>query len=369
MNVLPYYIYLDSKIVGTAKQIATFFVDQIFSSTNTTVLIKKYKHKSAKQIANIFRQQNITYQFVLAEDLDKLENGIIFYPFNAQSNCRAVANRKLMHIFITHGESNKAASVKPIIRIYDYVFTSGQVGINRFLAYGIFSEYDVDVGRIIMVGDTFVGKTGLSSKGEKCIFYAPTWEGGIEQENYSSLAFWENLAERILFKQVKYQVNSVLIRLHPNTGYRLSIYQKHILSLVRILLKKENNNIILYEPNLSLSFWKKLELRKIGVRFVNELSQFQAVFAFCDISAMETQLVNENISYELFYPRYQSTTIAIPDLNIYCEVAKIGIQAVWLSLNNALNYRKHLINVQFEQIKLSNRITFLMNDILQFKKE
>lgn len=120
---------------------------------------------------------------------------------------------------------------------------------------------------------------------------------------------------------------------------------------------------------MSLSFWKKLELRKIGVRFVNELSQFQAVFAFCDISAMETQLVNENISYELFYPRYQSTTIAIPDLNIYCEVAKIGIQAVWLSLNNALNYRKHLINVQFEQIKLSNRITFLMNDILQFKKE
>lgn len=362
MSALPYYIYLDSKIVGTAKQIATFFADQIFSSANTTVLIKKYKHKSAKQIADVFRQQNIDYHFVLAEDLDKLESGIIFYPFNAQSNCRAVANRKLTHIFITHGESNKAASVKPIIRIYDYVFTAGQAGIERFLAHGIFSQYDVDVGRIIMAGDTFVGKTGLSSQGEKCIFYAPTWEGGIEQENYSSLVYWNDLAERIALKKAEYQVDKILIRPHPNVGYRLPIYRKHILSLAQALIKQYDVNVLLYQPNLSLSFWQKWQWQKIGVQFVNDLSKFQAVFAFCDISAMETQFLNEDIAYELFYPTYQST-MAIPNLHIYGEVAKMGIQATWLSLKDVAQHKAYLIDARFEQMALSNRMDFLINQL------
>lgn len=362
MSVLPYYIYLDSKIVGTAKQIATFFADQIFSSENTTVLIKKYKHKSAKQIADVFMQQNIAYQFVLAEDLDKLANGIIFYPFNAQSNCRAVANRKLTHIFITHGESNKAASVKPIIRIYDYVFTAGQAGIDRFLAHGIFSQHDVDAGRIIMAGDTFIGKTGLSSQGEKCIFYAPTWEGGIEQENYSSLAYWENLAERIVLKQKEYQINTVLIRPHPNVGHRLPIYRKHILSLVQLLLKQHNINVLLYQPNLSLSFWQKWQWQEAGVKFINDLSGFQAVFAFCDVSAMETQLLNENVAYELFYPAYQ-TTMAVPDLQVYCEVAQMDLQAAWLSLRDATQQKTHMIDAYFEHIVLSNRISFLIKNL------
>lgn len=362
MSALPYYIYLDSKIVGTAKQIATFFAEQIFSPENTTVLIKKYKHKSAKQIADVFRQQNIAYQFVLAEDLDKLEKGIIFYPFNAQSNCRVVANRKLTHIFITHGESNKAASVKPIIRIYDYVFTAGQAGIDRFLAHGIFSQHDVDEGRLIMAGDTFVGKTGLSSQGQKCIFYAPTWEGGIEQENYSSLAYWSHLAERIVLKKHEYQVDKVLIRPHPNVGYRLPIYRKHILSLAQTLFKQHNINILLYQPNLSLSVWQKWQWQKKGVQFVDDLSGFQAVFAFCDVSAMETQFLNEDIAYELFYPIYQST-MAIPNLHIYCEIAKMGNQAAWLSLKDVAQHKMYLIDAHFEQITLSNRLNFLINQL------
>lgn len=139
MKNLPYFIYLDSKIVGSALQICTFFENGVFDKNNTTILIKKYKHKSNKMIGNIFKNKVFNYRFVNENDLDNLESGVIFYPFNAQSNCRAVANRNLTHIFITHGESNKVSSIKPIIRIYDYVITAGQAGIDRYLTNNIFS--------------------------------------------------------------------------------------------------------------------------------------------------------------------------------------------------------------------------------------
>ncbi|MDP4360951.1 hypothetical protein QR510_30430, partial [Escherichia coli] len=74
---------------------------------------------------------------------------IVFYLFNAQSNCRIVANRNLIHVFVTHGESHKLASVKPIIRIYDYVVTSGDVGIDRYLKSGIFTPFDIRNGKVI----------------------------------------------------------------------------------------------------------------------------------------------------------------------------------------------------------------------------
>lgn len=365
MEHLPQFIYLDSKIVGTAKQIATFFEEGIFAS-ETTVLIKKYKHKSAKQIAAIFRLHGIAYRFVLAQDLDTLPKGVMFYPFNAQSNCRAVANRHLTHIFITHGESNKAASVKPIIRIYDYVLTAGQAGIDRFLAHGIFSQHDVDSGRLITAGDTFIGKTGLSKQGKKCIFYAPTWEGGIEQENYSSLAYWQQVAERIIQKVAEYQVDTLVIRSHPNTGHRLAYYQENLFQLAKTCMQ-HNLKVIAYQPNLALSLFQQWKWKKLGIKFSSNLKDFQAVFALCDVSAIETQLLNEDISYELFYPAYQST-MAIPNLNVYHEVAPMDIQAAWLSLHDAAQHKIYWINTHFEQMALSNRITFLINQLSQYER-
>ena len=362
MNKLPYYIYLDSKIIGTAKQITTFFQDQIFSVENTTILIKKYKHKSAKQIATIFNQHKIPYQFVLASDLDALPNGIMFYPFNAQSNCRAVANRKLIHIFITHGESNKAASVKPIIRIYDYIFTAGQAGIDRFLAHNIFMQHDVDNGRIIMAGDTFIGKTGLSQNGKKCIFYAPTWEGGIEQENYSSLMYWQHVAERIILKAQEYQAHTIIIKPHPNTGHRLPEYRDCLLSLAKTC-RQQGLQVSVYVPNLPLSFWQKREWKKQKVSFVNSLKAYQAIFAFCDISAMETQLLNEGINYELFYKKHN---IGMINTQHYQYTGNSWLTPLYLS-----EYREYIIDKKFEPISFAERILFLLAKLKykEFKHE
>lgn len=42
------------------------------------------------------------------------------------------------------------------------IVTSGNVGIDRFLKSGIFSPYDVQSGRIITLGDTFLGSNEFS---------------------------------------------------------------------------------------------------------------------------------------------------------------------------------------------------------------
>ncbi|HFC9748100.1 TPA: hypothetical protein ACF0WE_005095, partial [Escherichia coli] len=142
---------------------------------------------------------------------------IVFYLFNAQSNCRIVANRNLIHVFVTHGESHKLASVKPIIRIYDYVVTSGDVGIDRYLKSGIFTPFDIRNGKVIKLGNTFIGHNYFQfDVNSRSAVYAPTWEGGIPEENYSSINN-ETTHKIIKFCKIK-KINILYIQAHPNIG-------------------------------------------------------------------------------------------------------------------------------------------------------
>lgn len=297
------YLYLDSKIVGTAKQIAGFFRQGIFTNT-ATVLVKHYKHRSNKEITKIFEQSDIPFRIVKNSDLDQLPCGTVFYPFNAQSNVRFVANRRLTHIFITHGESNKVSSVKPILRIYDYVVTAGDAGIDRLLQHKIFSEYDAAQGRLKKMGDAFIGRTGLGADGERVIFYAPTWEGGVVAENYSSLRNIDAVADYLLQACRLYACARIVIRPHPNTGHRLPEYRRYLQDLAKRLAKSAA--VSLFCGQLSLGFWEKWQLKKCGVALVADLSRFRAAAAFCDVSAMETQLLNEEIPYYLLNSRQEN---------------------------------------------------------------
>lgn len=363
---LPLFIYLDSKIIGSALQICAFFECGIFDKNNITILIKKYKHKSNKIIANIFSKENIHYRFVSADDMDKLAEGVIFYPFNAQSNCRAVANRKLTHIFITHGESNKVSSIKPIIRIYDYVITAGQAGIDRYLANNIFSQYDVDMGKIIPLGNTFIGKTGLApvGVGQGVVFYAPTWEGGIEKENYSSLSYVDKVAKILIEATQLYQTKMLVIKSHPNTGHRLNSYIDHLCELAKIITK-QNIQVIIFELHFKIGFVQKLILKQSGIKFVNKLDEFSAVVGFCDISAVETQFLNENVPYYLFYDekKYPST------LDWYYDYERILINVhqdnllIKVAKDDFTYLKRYIINQDLNDMIINNRIKFLLDSL------
>lgn len=299
----PYALYLDSKILGTATQLLSFFEQEIFSRDNTIIYLKRYK-ESATAFQKIFERARIPYQFMRPSELDQLSDQIIFYAFNAQSNCRLVANRKLKHIFITHGESNKVSSIKPILRIYDHVIMAGKLSLERYYKSGLFDEHDYTAGRLILMGDTFIGRTGFNPNTgkESVLFYAPTWEGGLESENYSSLQNINVVSKAILECAKTLNFYKVLIKPHPNTGHRSSLYKKRLVSLI-CKLSQSGIQVLLYSNNLSFSWIDKIRFQKNGVSLLSSLRKYRAEYAFVDISAMESQCLNESIDYSIFYRR------------------------------------------------------------------
>lgn len=301
----PYALYLDSKIVGTAIQLRTFFDQGVFLRNKTVVYIKKYK-ESASAIQKIFERAQIPYQFMRPSELDQLSDQIIFYAFNAQSNCRLVANRKLKHVFITHGESNKISSIKPIIRIYDHVTMAGQLSLERYYKSGLFDEDDYEKGRLILVGDTFVNSSGLSQdpNNEHVLFYAPTWEGGLESENYSSLKSIAIVENSILKVLKKLNLNTILVQIHPNLGHREKIYINNLIKLI-INLRKNGVTVYLNSNGCSFNLYQKLYLQFHKVNRRSDLENFYPIYALVDLSAMESICINEEVPYNIFLSNSQ----------------------------------------------------------------
>jgi hypothetical protein len=56
----------------------------------------------------------------------------VFYPANNGINMQAVRNNDLTHVFLGHGDSNKASSANKVFRLYDHVWVAGQAHIDRF---------------------------------------------------------------------------------------------------------------------------------------------------------------------------------------------------------------------------------------------
>ena len=354
-----YYIYLDTKIIGAIQQLIVYFSNQIFPYENTVVIYKKYK-KHWQIFNKLFKNAGITaIPFERYSQIQMKEGGIVFYLFNAQSNCRIVSDRGLTHIFVTHGESNKVSSVKPIIRIYDHVTTAGQGGIDRFLMHNTFTPYDIEHKRILTMGDTFTGQTGLSASPQQQnnANYATTWEGGNPSENYSSLANPDLVAGQLIAACNGSHIRHILIKPHPNTGHRLKEYRTQLIRLISIL-KQQDFAISVFEPYFDISFFKKRHLKKQGIYFTNDLARYYATIAFCDVSAIETQLLNEEIPYSLFCKHdhfdylKKAGLLAFYHQNLICLDKPNGETHPYLSPE----LKAYMIDATFEQIPLHARI-------------
>ncbi len=181
------YLYLDTKIRGTYTIILNYFKSNILDKNKIIILHKTYA--SNKKYMKLFIEHNIQVVPIKKwNDIPTLSGQTVIYMFNAQSNCRMVAYREAKHIFIGHGESNKLSSAKPIFRIYDSIAVAGEANIERFKQQNIFNECDEKNNKFIKVGNTFIGDIPYRyNQNSQTLLYAPTWEGGIKEENYSSI--------------------------------------------------------------------------------------------------------------------------------------------------------------------------------------
>lgn len=342
-------IYIDNKVKGAIQQLINYFIEGVFDRSNTKVIFKYHKETFLFYLQEL-RKYKISYEYYFnIRSINVKDYEVVFYLFNAQSNCSIVACRDTKHIFVTHGESNKLASIKPIIRIYDYIICAGDMGVSRYLQNKIFNTQDIQTNRVIKMGDTFIGKSCYiksTDKQNSYILYAPTWEGGIPNEQYSSLS--EDLyAFRVILKFAQMQnINQVIIQPHPNTGHRDKRYKVYLKEGVKFLKKHsiKVKSVGLYEGN-KIFFNREMRQKWQNITY--------PIFrAFIDVSAMEIQLLNENIPMNIFINENKKAIVSNSRLQQYYNEIFLGKGNCMPKTVNYLDIIKNLyIGYSFDEIR------------------
>lgn len=162
----------------------------------------------------------------------------VLYPGNAQKNSQVMRMHRLNHFFINHGESDKVVNQSKFLMAYDKLLVAGPLAERRLRESGlpVRDEQIVHVGRPQV--ELSLDRVEHPTTTIQTILYAPTWEGFVEEANYSSvnakgLAMMQQLSQRsdlyIYFKP------------HPYTGYNKDGDSKRYLQEIEALVERSSN--------------------------------------------------------------------------------------------------------------------------------
>lgn len=96
-----------------------------------------------------------TVPLVFAETTRDLEQVVpesvcvALYVANVGKNLHWLRNTRCKHVFIGHGDSDKASSAHSVMKVYDHMLVAGQAHIDRMVAAGLHmpDDYYIKVGR------------------------------------------------------------------------------------------------------------------------------------------------------------------------------------------------------------------------------
>lgn len=156
-----------------------------------------------------------------ADDLSLVELPIarvILYPANAGKNVHMLRVAEAQHVFIGHGDSDKAASSNRVSKVYDQIWVAGEAGQVRYSRV----RHAIDGATLVKVGRpqlTNVQRAGTrNAERIPTVLYAPTWEGWTADPFHTSLVLMGPKIIRMLIHG-KDPVR-ILYRPHPLTGKR-----------------------------------------------------------------------------------------------------------------------------------------------------
>ncbi|WP_412551689.1 hypothetical protein [Shimia sp. MIT910701] len=299
-------VYMDSPVLSAVNQIRPFFESGAYGKSDTPLLLR---HRALIRMQRLFSR--------LPSDLDVRPvssgangtrfplrpGGVLFYPYNSQSNLETVANRSFRHVLTLHGESNKGASVRPAARMYDYVSIAGPLARDRYLEAGIFTASDVDQGRLVMMGDTFVQsmpwiKPMRITDTAPVIFYSPTWEGyGGEADNYSSVVGLRGFMA-VLKAACALDLHRVVVKPHPYLGMLRPAMVREFISGIRLLRRSGLQvAVVLRNASLQLRFGCHTQLSRLVTIEEDDSAPVAVALALCDISGMEAIFLKQRIRH------------------------------------------------------------------------
>ena len=134
-----------------------------------------------------------------------------FYVNASSGNGALVRFQHLTHIYLGHGDSDKAPSYNPTHAMYDQIFAAGPAATRRYAAHGVRipSEKFTIVGRP-QVENVKQSTTRISDVPEPTVLYAPTWRGHVEETMLHSLPVGERIVSALLARGA-----TVIFRPHP----------------------------------------------------------------------------------------------------------------------------------------------------------
>jgi hypothetical protein len=188
--------------------------------TRTLIVVKEAAHLVGIEATHIpvlyaARARDVEYLTVASVK-------VVLHPTTANKVFEIMRLRGLLQVFIGHGDSDKVSSYNPYSKVFDEIWVSGPAGIDRYTALGegFRREQFVTVGRPQLAEIATVAADGSTSVSlpRPTVLYAPTWEGFLEQSNYSSLAAMG--VAMITAMLAMPHPPRILFKPHPSSGHR-----------------------------------------------------------------------------------------------------------------------------------------------------
>ena len=152
-----------------------------------------------------------------------------YYVQGSPGNAAFQRYRKLTHIWLNHGDSDKEANFHPRHATYDKLFVCGEQGVERYAAHGI----DIPRDKFELVGRPQVEKIEFRESAtvpaSPTVLYAPTWQGGRPSTSYSSLPIGPDIVQALLERGA-----TVVFRPHP-LSYGIPADKKQVLKIHDLL--------------------------------------------------------------------------------------------------------------------------------------
>lgn len=196
---------------------------------------------------------------------------VLLYPNQNAKNFFALRYRSGIHVWVSHGESDKAYMYQNTLKRYDLYFAAGQAAADRVARNinGYSPERMLFIGRP-QINDILAAPSDYAAPPKKVqsILYAPTWEGVTRATRYSSIDTHGVSLVRALIEAG----HQVVYRPHPLSGSRDQAVAKADAE-IRALIKRANSS-----PQ------KKFKHYVDGSSFGWQLTQLDAMIT--DVSAV-----------------------------------------------------------------------------------
>lgn len=144
---------------------------------------------------------------------------VVLYPANPVDNARPLRQYRLRHLFINHGESDKAVNQSKLLMAYDKLLVGGPLAERRLRDAGLplRAEQVVHVGR--PQAELRLAYVPERRGPLRRILYAPTWEGLGDAVDYGSVSEFGDALVSALLRDGRFEVH---FKPHPFTGTRSS---------------------------------------------------------------------------------------------------------------------------------------------------